>query len=168
MADLSEFKRGQIVGADMAGTSVIKTIELFGVVKSTVLKVMTVFEEEEKTSSLKQNSGRKRKLSDRDHRTLRWIVRKDYKNTALKIIAELNDHHKNPISTKTLKRELYKAGFHRRAAIRINLFEISRCFHYFVQPQYIHNHPLYTLFIYIGIYIYIYILPQHFHISLYI
>ena len=118
MADLSEFKRGQIVGAYMAGTSVIKIAELFGVGKCIVLKVMTVFEEEGKTSSLKQNSGRKRKLSDRDHRTLRWIVRKDYKNTALKIIADLNDHHKNIVSSKTVRRELHKAGFHRRAAIR--------------------------------------------------
>ena len=69
----------------MAGTSATKTVELFGVASSTVSKVMTAFEKEEKTSSLKQNSGRKRKLSDRDHRTLMRIVRKDHKNTALKI-----------------------------------------------------------------------------------
>ena len=40
MADLSDFK---IVGARMAGASVTKTAESFGVAKSTVSKVMTAF-----------------------------------------------------------------------------------------------------------------------------
>ena len=42
------------------------------------LQIMTAFEKEEKAFLLKQNSGRKRKLSDRDRRTLTWIVRKDH------------------------------------------------------------------------------------------
>ena len=67
MADLSDFKRGQIVGAHLAGT---KPPELFGVVRSTVLKVMTAFEKEGKTSSEKLNCGRKWKLSDRNRQTL--------------------------------------------------------------------------------------------------
>ena len=42
-------------------------------------------------------------MSDRDHRTLAGIVRKDHKNTALKITAELNEHLMNPVSSKTEK-----------------------------------------------------------------
>ena len=72
MADLSEFKRGQIVGACMAGASVTKTTELFGVARRTILKIMTVFEKG-KTSSLKQNSART--LSDRDSRILMGLLR---------------------------------------------------------------------------------------------
>ena len=48
MADLPDFNRGQIVGARMAGSGVRKNTELFGVARSTVSKVMTAFEKEEK------------------------------------------------------------------------------------------------------------------------
>ena len=79
---------------------------------------MTAFEKEGKSSSLKQNFGRKRKLSDRGRRTLTWIVRKDHKDTASKITAELNDHLEKIVSSKTVRRELHKVGFNGRAVIR--------------------------------------------------
>ena len=99
MADQSDFERGQIVGACMVGASATKTVELFGVAR-TVSKVMTAFEKEGKTFSLKQNTRRKRKLFDRDSRTLTRIFRKDDKNTAPKITAELNDPLEDPIFSK--------------------------------------------------------------------
>ena len=85
MADQLDFKRGWIVGVRMAGSSVIKTAELFGVAMITVSKVMTAFEKDGETSTLKQNSGRKRKLSDRDCRTLTRVVWKEQKNTDKKL-----------------------------------------------------------------------------------
>ena len=79
---------------------------------------MAAFEKEGIDSSLKQDSGRKRKLSDRDHQTLTQIVWKDHKNIAPKITTVFNDNLENPISSKTVRRELHKAGFHGRATIR--------------------------------------------------
>ena len=58
---------------------------------------MTAFKKEGKTSPLKQNSGRKRKLFDGDRRILKWIVRKDHKNIAPKITVELKGHLENPV-----------------------------------------------------------------------
>ena len=49
MADISNFKGGQIVGARMAISSATKTAELFGEVRRIISKVMT-FEKEGKTS----------------------------------------------------------------------------------------------------------------------
>ena len=40
------------------------------------------------------------------------IVWKDHKNTAPKITVELKDHIENPVSSKSVRRELYKAEFH--------------------------------------------------------
>ena len=152
MADPSDFKRGEIIGARLAGTSVIKTAELFSVARCTVWKGMTAYEKEGKIS-LNQNSGRKRKLSDRDLRTLTRIFRKDHKNTAPNITAERNDHLETPVSSNTVKRELHKAGFSWEDCnhIKINLFEISRCF-FIILSNPIHlSHFIYTfLYIYHG------------------
>ena len=79
---------------------------------------MPAFEKERKKLSLKQKSGRIRKLSNRNCRTLMRIFRKDHKNTALKNTAELNDLVENPVFSKAVRRELHKAGFLRRAEIR--------------------------------------------------
>jgi len=57
MGDLSDFQRGQIVGAHLAGTSVTKTATLLGVSRAAVYKVMTKYTHHGRTSSAKRNSG---------------------------------------------------------------------------------------------------------------
>ena len=74
MGDLTDFQREQIVGAHLAGASVIKTATLFGVSRAAVSKVKMAHTNHWKTSSVKKNSGRKSKLSNRDRRTSKKIV----------------------------------------------------------------------------------------------
>ena len=73
-------------------------------------------------------TGRKGNLFDRDRQSFILIVGKDHKNTAPKIMVGLNDDLEKPVSSKTARRKLHKAGFHEGAAIRKpyqNEFEIS-------------------------------------------
>jgi hypothetical protein len=58
MGDFPDFKRGQIVGARLAGAFVTKTATLLGVSRATVSKVMSAYTTHGKTS-VKSNGGRK-------------------------------------------------------------------------------------------------------------
>ena len=98
MANLSDFDRYQIVGSRMAGANVTKTAELFSVARSSVSKVMTAFEKEGKTSSLKQNSRRKRKIFDRNRRSLTRVDRIDHLNTTPNITVEFDNYLENKLS----------------------------------------------------------------------
>ncbi|PNF34834.1 hypothetical protein B7P43_G03760 [Cryptotermes secundus] len=64
MSELTEFERGQIVGAHMVGASVTKLAEVFGVSRGTVSKIMTAYRRTGKTTSNKHQCGRKCVLSD--------------------------------------------------------------------------------------------------------
>ena len=79
---------------------------------------MTAFEREGKTSSAKHRSGRKSNLSEGDRRYQNRVVKDNRKTTAVKITADLNGHLQNPVSIKTVRRELHRSGFYGRAAIR--------------------------------------------------
>jgi transposase len=117
MGDLSEFERGQVVGARLAGESVTKIDTLLGVSRATVSEVMSAYTDHGKTESAKRNSGQKSTLTERDHRTQRMIISKkshDYRSTSDRT-AELNIHLEDPISTKTVQRELHKFNICGRA-----------------------------------------------------
>jgi transposase len=118
MGDLSDFERGQIVGACSAGASITKTATLLGVSRATVSKVMSAaYTNHGKTTSAKRNSGRKSPLTERDRRTLRRILSKNHTTAAARVIAEPNIYHEDPVSTKTVQRELHKSNIHGRVAI---------------------------------------------------
>jgi transposase len=90
MGDLSDFQRGQIVGAWLAGAFVTKAATLLGVYRAAVYKVLTTYTHHGRTSSAKRNSGQKPKLNERDCHTLKRIVSINHRSTAAQVTAELN------------------------------------------------------------------------------
>jgi hypothetical protein len=104
MVELSDFERGQIFGASLAGTSVIQTATVLGVSRERVSKVMSAY-----TNHEKRKSGRKSTMTEIGRRTLR-IVSKNHRTTATQVTAELNIHLGNSVSTKTVRRELHKSN----------------------------------------------------------
>ena len=138
MANLSDFKRCQIVGARMTGASVTKTAELFGVVKSTVSKVMIAFDKEGKPPHWSKTLEESESCLIGTAGPLRRLLGKIIRMLLRKLQQGLMTISKTQVPQKTVRRELHKAGFHGRGAIhiKINLFLIFKCFHYFVQPLY--------------------------------
>jgi len=101
MGEFSDFQRGQIFGAHLAGASVTKTATLLRVSRAAVSKVMMTHTHHGKISSAKRNNGRKQKLIERDRGTLKRILTINHRSTAAKVTPELNIHLKT-VSTKTV------------------------------------------------------------------
>jgi predicted transcriptional regulator len=66
MGDLSDFQRGRIFCARLAGASLNNTATLLGVSRAAVSKVVRKYTNHGKISAAERNSGRKPKLSERD------------------------------------------------------------------------------------------------------
>jgi transposase len=115
MGDLSDFERGRVVSARLAGESVRKTATLLGASIATVSTVMSAFTNHEKAKSAKRNSGRNSAFTKRDGRTPRWIVSET---------TQLLQHRwqqnwifiLKTVSTKTVQHELHTSNFHGRTA----------------------------------------------------
>ncbi|GFW70808.1 transposable element Tc1 transposase [Trichonephila clavipes] len=118
MCDLSDVKRGMVIGARLSAASMSRTFNLLGVLRTTVPRVMTDYTNLGKVSSAKPNSGRKLKLKDRDRRVLKRIVAQNRKTTLPQITSEMNTHLLNLVSMKTIQREFHTTNIHGRVAIR--------------------------------------------------
>jgi len=100
MEQLTDFQRGRIVGAHLAGASVTKTATSLSVSRAAVPNVMTAYTNHGKTSTVERNNGRNPKPSDRYRRTFKRIVSENSGTAAAKVTAELNIHREDPVSTK--------------------------------------------------------------------
>lgn len=81
-------------------------------IQASVSEVMTANTYHGKMSSAKRNGGRKPKLSDRDRRTLKRIVSTNHRTTTVQGTVELNIHLEDPVSTKSVQREVHKSNIH--------------------------------------------------------
>ncbi|GFU77153.1 transposable element Tc1 transposase [Trichonephila clavipes] len=70
-----------------------------------------------KVSSEKHNCGQKSKLSNRDRRVLKGFFTRKHKTTLPQITSKMNTHLQNPVSMKTIQRELHAANIHGKVAI---------------------------------------------------
>jgi transposase len=127
MGDLSDFERGEKVGARLAGASVPKSATLVGVSRATISKAMSAYTNHEKTTLAKRNDGRKSTLTERDRRTLRRDASRNHTITEAHVAEELNIHPDDLVSTKTVRRELHKFSIHGRTATDKPL--ITECNH---------------------------------------
>ncbi|GFV01704.1 transposable element Tcb1 transposase [Trichonephila clavipes] len=118
MTDLSEFEKGMIVGKRCAGCSVTETAIYFGRARSTLSAVMTAYKKCGNVTSGKRNSGRKRKLNDRDKRVLTRIVARKRKQSLSQITSEVNSHLRNPISARTVQGNFHASNLYGRVGIR--------------------------------------------------
>ncbi|GFV62093.1 transposable element Tcb1 transposase [Trichonephila clavipes] len=100
------------------GCSVTETAIYLGRARSTVSAVMTAYKKCGNVTSGKHNSGRKRQLTDRDKRVLTRIVARNRKQSLSQITSEVNSHLRNPISARTVQRELHATNLYGRVGIR--------------------------------------------------
>jgi hypothetical protein len=101
MKDLSDFQKGQIVGARLAVASVTNTATSLAARKAAFSKVVTTYTNHVNTSA-NRNSGQKPKLRKRDLLTLKRIMSKNHLTAAAKVTAELNIHLEEPVATQTV------------------------------------------------------------------
>ncbi|GFX16035.1 hypothetical protein TNCV_4702941 [Trichonephila clavipes] len=91
MSDLSYFQ----------GANVTEISQLSGLSRGTLSKVMTAYTQRGKTSSAKQNRGRKEKLSKR--RVLKRIIMSKKRTTVVRVTAKLIKHLYSLVSIISLK-----------------------------------------------------------------
>ncbi|GFT28088.1 transposable element Tcb1 transposase [Trichonephila clavipes] len=117
MTNLSEFEKGMIVGMRCSGYSVTEIAIYLGRARSTVSAVMTAYKKCGNVTSGKHNSGRKRKLTDRDKRVLTRIMARKCKQSLSQITSEVNSHLRNPISARNIQGELHASNLYGRVGI---------------------------------------------------
>ena len=77
-----------------------------------------VFKKHGKPSNNRSHFGPTPKRADRDRRASKRIAGRKHRTTAVEVTAEFNQYLNSPVSIKTVRYELNKAGYRGTAAIR--------------------------------------------------
>lgn len=116
--DLSDFERGVIVGARMAGVSVTKAAQLTGVSIGTVTKVTAAYKTQGKSSvSRVGNCGRQRSLGEHDARALVQFVKKNRSATLAQVTESVNAGRSHSVSARTVRRQLHREGYYKEVTV---------------------------------------------------
>lgn len=110
-------QKGLIIGARLPGASMSKTANFMGISWNTVSRVTAAYKKLGKVIFAKENSRQNSKLTDRDRSVLKRIVAPKLKTTLPQITSGVNTHLQNPLSTKTVQRQLHSVTIHDRVAI---------------------------------------------------
>lgn len=114
--ELSEAERGMIIGAHRFGHSIREISGKFRIPQSTVRDVLAKWENEGVTKP-QPRPGRPSKFTERDRRCLRRVVKSNRQTSLDNIAAQFRSTSgSDDISNRTIRRELFKMGFHGRAA----------------------------------------------------
>lgn len=115
-AELTEFEKGVLVGMSLQGASIREIASSRNHPKSTVAYVLKKY----RTNGHCTNAprpGRPAALTDRDRRVLQREIRKNRRSTMATIAEEFQQASGCHVSTKTLRKEAHKLGYHGRAAV---------------------------------------------------
>lgn len=111
--ELSEAKRTQIIVLHSVGLS---QVQIAKKIKCSRCAVQTTMKRYNETKQFKSRSGRgrKRKTTARENRYLKQNALKDRRQTAKELATAFRNHHKIPISAKTVSRRLNEFGIKAR------------------------------------------------------
>jgi transposase len=113
--ELSDFKRGLVIGRHISNNSVGDIATLLKFPKSMVGDMIVKWKREG-TTTMKPCPGRPRFMIDRDQQALKKVVRETLQKSSETITLEFCSATNCPTRTMTVHRELRGMGFHGRAA----------------------------------------------------
>ncbi|MGH0124020.1 UNVERIFIED_CONTAM: hypothetical protein FKN15_015709 [Acipenser sinensis] len=98
--------------ARLAGASIVQTVNASGKSRTTVSRVFKEWRTTEKTGTDRSKCGRKRLLTDRERQWLEKIVSTERTQSSRVITETLNLASEQPVSARTVRRELQRMGFY--------------------------------------------------------